>query len=460
MYRVVIEIHPSLGSRRLILGKAAASALKLTVDRVRVFAGTSSLIMTVDHCDSASPNSLAMDSGSAARFGLQTGDVVRVLARRRQLRIGPYVGIMTAPTRFRASSNRCYGRDTEYFRELCLAGRRKGLVTYVFSYDAVDLSKGRLVGRVPEPKRNGRWYSREFPLPNVIFNRIPARTHERSPLARQLIEYALRQESMCLFNEGFMDKWSVYKQLSMHPEVRHLVPTTAVFRGLPMLKRWLRKYKSVYLKPTSGSLGEGIIVVQQTSRGVVCRYRNPRKRPVKEHAPHVDAIYGLIEQLVANRRYLIQPDLNLLTVNGMPFDVRLLMQRNATGKWCRTKMFARVARRGEFTSNISRGGSGVPLDRLLEQVIPKKAEHVLDAVREAGAAVARAIESLAGSPVGELGIDIGIDRSLNLWLIEVNSKPHIDVTKPSTSERVHQASVRRPMEFAIYLHIKGRLGDR
>lgn len=94
----------------------------------------------------------------------------------------------------------------------------------------------------------------------------------------------------------------------------------------------------------------------------------------------------------------------------------------------------------------------MPLDQLLVRIAPKKAQHVLQAVRRAGVTVAQAVESMSETPVGELGIDIGIDRALNLWLIEVNSKPHVDVVKPSTSERAREASVRRPMEFAIYLH--------
>lgn len=452
VHRVVIEVRPSLGSRQLLLGNATASSLKLTSSRVCVFAGLLSRTMRVIRSDGVSPNALVLSPGCAMKLGLRSGDVVRVLIKGSQLRIGPYVGVLTAPTKVRTSARRRYGRDTEYLREVCAAGTRMDLVAFVFSYDAVNISNGRLIGWLPEPQRYGRWHPREFPLPNVVFNRIPTRGQERSKRARQLIGYATQHKSMRLFNKGFMDKWSVYKDLSQHSGVKHMVPTTAVFRGLPMLKSWLRRHRSVYLKPSSGSLGEGIVVVRLTIRGITCRYRNERKRPVTEYARSVEAVYSRIKRIIARRRYLIQPDLNLLTVDGTPFDVRLLMQRSSRGKWCRTKMFARVARRGEYTSNISRGGSGVPLDKLLVRIAPRKAQHVLQAVRRAGVTVAQAVESLAETPVGELGIDIGIDRALNLWLIEVNSKPHVDVVKPSTTERARDASVRRPMEFATYLH--------
>lgn len=450
-HRVVIEVRASLGSRRILLCDGTASALRLPGGRVAVSAGTATQTVTVGITDKIGVGSLALGPSLAARLGLRSGDSVTVLVRRRALRIGPYVGILTAPTGRPATSNRCYGRDTEYLREVCMAGRRLGLVTFVFSYDSADLSKGRLTGRVPEPVRYGKWHSRSFPTPDVIFNRIPTRGQERSAQVRRLIDYCSRHESTKLFNSGFMDKWSVYAQLSNHRDLKNMMPRTAIFRGTAMLKEWLARYRSVYLKPINGSLGEGIIVVQTVGRGVVCRYRNRRMRPVSEYSPRVEGIYGRVQQIIAGRRYLIQPDLRLLSVDQSPFDVRLLMQRNMNGKWIRTKMFARVARRGEYASNISRGGSGVPLEEVLGRVLPGRAEQVARAVRRAGALVARAMEETAQSPVGELGIDIGIDRNLNLWLIEVNSKPHVDVVKPSTTNRAREASVSRPMEFAVYL---------
>lgn len=462
-HRVIIEVHASLGSRRILLSNATASALRLAAGRVALATGTATQTVTMGVTDRISVDSLAMGPPLAVRLGLRAGDSVMVWVRRRVLRIGPYVGILTAPTGRPATSNRCYGRDTEYLREVCTAGRRRGLVAFVFSYDSADLSKGRLVGRVPEPVRYGRWHSRSFPMPDVIFNRIPTRGQERSAKARRLIDHYMRHESTKLFNSGFMDKWSVYAQLSNHPDLKSMIPRTALFRGPAMLKEWLVRHRSVYLKPINGSLGEGIIVVQLAGRGIICRYRNRRMRPVSEYAPRVDAIYGRVRQIIAGRRYLIQPDLRLLSVDQSPFDVRLLMQRDLSGKWIRTKMFARVARRGEYASNISRGGSGVPLEEVLGRVLPGRAERVVRAVRKAGALVAHAMEESAQSPVGELGIDIGIDRNLNLWLIEVNSKPHIDVVKPSTTDRAREASVSRPMEFAIYLfrstlkQAKGRL---
>lgn len=450
--KVTVEVRTLDTPDQVLLGRATASALRLSGGRVALRAGSTSKVARLSVSDKLTKGSMTLSQEIAQELGISSGDVIRVTSSQRRLRIGPYVGVLTAPQRKSSLPSRSFGRDTEYLRELCAAGKHLGLIAFVLPYDAVRFRTARVFGRVPELRRGGRWHIREFPFPDVLFNRIPSRAQERSPQARRVLNYALQQRSVQVFNQGFMDKWSMYAELSKHPDIRHMVPRTARFQGRPMLKSWLRRFRSVYLKPSSGSLGEGIIVVELTPQGVVCWFRNRRQKPVREHAAGIDGIWNRIRPMVSGRRYLIQPDLRLLDVDGSPFDVRLLMQRNISGRWLRTKMFARIARRGEYASNISRGGSGVPLDEVLARVRPRQAERLLRDVRKVGAMVARAVENTSQCPVGELGIDIGIDRRLNLWLIEVNGKPHVDVVKPSTTDRAREASVRRPMEYAIHLY--------
>ena len=300
-YRVTVEVRTLDTPDQVLIGKATASALRLSSGRFALRAGSTSRVARVSISDKIGNKSMALSSEIAQELGISSGDVVRVASSQRRLRIGPYVGVLTAPQRKSSIPSRSFGRDTEYLRELCAAGKGLGLIAFVLPYDAVNFRARRVFGRVPEPRRGGKWHIREFPFPDVLFNRIPSRAHERSPQARRVLNYALQQRSVHLFNQGFMDKWSVYAELSRHPDVRHMVPTTARFQGRVMLKSWLRRFGSVYLKPSSGSLGQGIIVVEQTPQGVVCWFRNRRQRPVSERASNVDRIYGRIRQLIAGR---------------------------------------------------------------------------------------------------------------------------------------------------------------
>jgi len=54
------------------------------------------------------------------------------------------------------------------------------------------------------------------------------------------------------------------------------------------------------------------------------------------------------------------------------------------------------------------------------------------------------------SPLGEIGLDLGVDRRGRVWLIEVNAKPFRKVFDAGPKRRVF-LSFRRPMAYARYL---------
>ncbi|MGZ4135856.1 MAG: YheC/YheD family protein, partial [Tumebacillaceae bacterium] len=64
-----------------------------------------------------------------------------------------------------------------------------------------------------------------------------------------------------------------------------------------------------------------------------------------------------------------------------------------------------------------------------------------------------------GGPIGELGLDLGLDESGRIWVIEVNAKPW---KKPNIAEgewkNLALLAFQRPVQFATYLcqkHLDG-----
>lgn len=64
--------------------------------------------------------------------------------------------------------------------------------------------------------------------------------------------------------------------------------------------------------------------------------------------------------------------------------------------------------------------------------------------------ITRALEERYGR-LGELGIDYGIDRSGNIWLLEVNSRPGRASFFQTRQPKCAFRSVNRPLEYARYL---------
>ena len=133
---------------------------------------------------------------------------------------------------------------------------------------------------------------------------------------------------------------------------------------------------------------------------------------------------------------------------GRRFDLRLLMQKSGDGEWTVSAAYARVAPPGSLRANLDAGGKAVRCTRVLGHIFGRRGRRVLQRVLETGLAVARAIEAGAPGPMGELGIDIGVDRTGRPWVIEANSKPLRQMEGPKKRLR---RTLRRPLLFAARL---------
>ena len=51
---------------------------------------------------------------------------------------------------------------------------------------------------------------------------------------------------------------------------------------------------------------------------------------------------------------------------------------------------------------------------------------------------------------GEFGLDLGLDKNGDIWLIEVNSKPR-KTTVTEMSKIIMRNAFKRPLEYSIYL---------
>src|SRR5690606_39975702 len=98
--------------------------------------------------------------------------------------------------------------------------------------------------------------------------------------------------------------------------------------------------------------------------------------------------------------------------------LRILMQRTPGGAWALTKMFSRIAAPGRFPANLTRGGQGCRIGLLLRRVYGRRHGALLKALRDAGFELAREIERTVPGTVGELGLDLGLDRRGRNLLVE------------------------------------------
>ena len=227
------------------------------------------------------------------------------------------------------------------------------------------------------------------------------------------------------------------------PETKDLTPEN--FKGM------LQKYNTLFVKPSNGSLGKGIIKVTRNSGGAVS-FVIYGKGKVKNYAENAEEFFKKTTRIRGDKPYIVQQGLNLALYKGATFDLRIIYQKNKEGNWQLGKKFVRVAPRGSSISNLSSGGRVEISKRVLKYLFHNKEriENKNEEIKEFCLRVAKILEEKNNAIYGELGMDIGIDKQGALWLIEVNSKPR-KTTETEFSTAVMRRTFLRPLEFASYL---------
>jgi hypothetical protein len=200
-------------------------------------------------------------------------------------------------------------------------------------------------------------------------------------------------------------------------ELAKYVPPTRRF-GRGNLLAMLKQYRMVYVKPDRGSLGVGVIRVEQTNSGY--RYQSGTRIYA---CSTVEALFRSLRQVTDGRRYLIQRGIHVLRRGGRPFDFRVMVQRDPSRKWVCTGTVGRVAHPRKVVSNGSQGGTIYSAAALLRPIVGG-ARSALAQREMQRLAKLTAIQFGREYPaMNELGLDIAVDRGLRPWILEVNTLP-------------------------------------
>lgn len=358
----------------------------------------------------------------------------------------PLLGVMA---HVRNTADGFAGRQGPGLRKYLETARQEGVGACVFDPVDVDPQRNRVRAYVLKARSvdgQGVLERRDLPLPVVVYDQILSRKYENQGDLGAALEHVRRH--CVLFNGGYFDKWQVHEWLSIEPSLRTHLPKTALLRNARTLGGFLDRYKVVFVKPIHGSLGIGIIRAQRAPEGWEATLKPKDGQLTAFHATSAAGLYDQFRWRVAKRRCIVQEGLDLIEWNGRPIDVRAIVQKDKTGVWRRTKLYARVAARGEFVSNLATGGEALPLSiigdagRRLNMTAVKR--DITRLTTEIPAVMERESERL----LGELGVDLGVDVAGRVFVIEVNSKPWKTPLTERGSQRLVDLSFLRPILFA------------
>lgn len=338
--------------------------------------------------------------------------------------------------------------NASFLRRMIWEGAAMGAEVFVFSPQDVDQSSRKIRGFVPTA--NG-WKCRRFDWPDLVIDH-----YRYYPVEKHRAYLPYRRGNCFRFaNSRFANKFRVHQLLWQETELRRWLPETDVY-SRARLADMLNRYATIYIKPTNGTGGRGILRVERQRGKFLLSGQSAQRGKRTVVLRTAKGVTGRIEAWMAREKngeekFLIQQGLNLALVPNRTVDARLLVQKDGTGTWRVTGMGMRIGRENSSTSNLHAGGEAAQAGRFLAHRFgPDQARDILRECRDMALRVVETLERHFG-PMMEFGFDIGIDVDGRPWIIEINPKPGRDIFRKLGKQETYLLAVRRPLEYALYL---------
>ncbi|QAY65103.1 YheC/YheD family protein [Paenibacillus protaetiae] len=377
----------------------------------------------------------------------KTGNVHVLGNGENEVQLGPLVGILSDSST--ASNQSPFGSRSSFIKELIRSGERKAFI-FGFTPSDINWQQETVNGYFLTPQ--GSWFRKTVPLPDVVYNRLPSRKAETSSTISSLRERFVRKK-IPFFNWSFFNKADVYKLLENDPEALQHLPESISGPSSDKIKALLEKHHFLYFKPTAGSLGIGIYrLTYHPKRGYFARYRKGGRNVLLRFTNYQSLI-----RMLQNRHgssfstYVVQQGIRLIEIDNCPIDFRFHMHKNGRNEWVPVGIGAKKAGRGSVTTHVKNGGSLLTPEHALNRTFGASAKEVLDKAKEVAVKMSEAIERNYPHRLGELGLDIGIDKDGEIWMFEANAKPGRSIFKHPSLKAEGKASLSHIVEHCFYL---------
>lgn len=359
----------------------------------------------------------------------------------------PVLGIMTLYL-----DDRKRLEERHIYEHMIKEGKSLGLDLFVFTPADVNSAQGLINAMEYDPTYR-RWSRKWRPFPHMIFDRCRI---QKSARFQQLLRFRARYRHLLFLNRPLRNKWTIHQILYTKKRFRPHLPDTRIVQSVNDVHRMLKEHDTVYFKPINGTGGRGILKISRIP-GVPGTYevrgRNANRTIIKPKRMPSGFLGQYLSGWGVKDRYLVQEGLHLELPDGRVHDYRMLVQKNGSGQWEVTGCVGRVGPPKSVTSNLHGGGRAAMMEELLEKWIsdPAKRLKVREDAGQLGVDIAQFLDGQYGG-LCEIALDLAVDKSGRVLLIEVNPKPSREVFSQVGDLEAYRVSIVRPLEYALYVY--------
>lgn len=288
---------------------------------------------------------------------------------------------------------------------------------------------------------NNEWNRKWLRFPDGIYNQCFNKHKKRM----KKIEKVLGENR--IFNTiNRFNKWSIYRLLE-NSKVNKYVPNTYLF-GKANVFELLEDHKALFLKPCYGSFSKGIFKIEKTEAGSFSIYQTVTTPKYTFDDPV--EFYQKIEELIGKKEFIIQAEIPMKTWNGSRFESRMLLQKDATGKWAVTAGICRITYERSIITNYLK--KEMRLRDIMEELdfSADKKNKIMEDLYKISLDTAQCLEDGLGL-LGEISVDFAITEDGQVKIIEANGKPSKVLVEDLGDEEIIEAFYKKPMDFLVYL---------
>lgn len=352
-----------------------------------------------------------------------------------------HVGILLDSSVYRGIPQGRTGQESLASYELAAA--TYDLIPCYMRLEDINLSTGTCRAYIHS---RDRYKLHTIRLPYIIHNRAMYFTTASHYKMARLI-----QQGILIYNlRNRYKKYQIHRLLSRNSEIAPHLPETEL-ATTQSIAQMMAKHPDLIIKPSNGSIGTGVMRLTQRNAMWQLSFQSKSGKWTQVRLKQ-GRLPAFMPALIARKEHLVQQRIPLATYEDRPFDLRVTVQRGINGEWGVTGMFAKLATsRQAFVTNVARGGSAMTVERIFPGAFPHvAADQLLGDIHHLALTAAHQL-SLELPHIADLGIDLGVTASGEIYLIECNGRDQRYGFRKAGMPEEWARSYHEPMAYARYL---------